>query len=420
MKTVNVGIAGLGVIAQAVYLPLLARRRDLFRIAAVCDLDRDHAEAVGREAGATAYDDPLAMLDGGGGIGGGGLDGGGPGGRGLDAVLVLTPGSHGPLVRAALERGLWVLAEKPLAYSRAELDGLPGDRLMVGYMKQYDPASQRLLEALHEAGGPGVVRHLDATVLHPSESSQLLFARVRRGRPAPERVAPYAEADEEALTAALGTSSERLRRLYAEVVLGSFCHELSLMRLFTGSPGTVDHVAVWPADAFPPSIELSGTLPAEGSGRYGVRWHHLPSYPAYHEIVTLHHEHGSMELRFSSPYLLNAPTRLTVACRVGTTERTIVHEDVAESFERQLLAFHRFVTQDERPLTGLDGALEDIVTAQRIVHRYARWAGIPIAGECAGEPTGAPPQATAGGADSSDAEEGASGAGHAEERVSRP
>ncbi|XVQ82539.1 Gfo/Idh/MocA family protein [Microbispora siamensis] len=404
METVKVGIAGLGVVAQVVYLPLLTRRRDLFRVAAVCDLDRGHAETVGREAGVPAYDDPLTMLDRG----------------GFDALIVLTPGSHGPLVRAALERGLWVLCEKPLAYSRAELSGFSGERLMAGYMKQYDPASQRLVEALHEAGGPEVVRHLDATVLHPSEESQLLFARARPGRPAPERVAPYAEADERALTAALGTSSERLRRLYAEVLLSSLCHELSLMRLFTGSPDTVDHVAVWPVEAFPPSLEVSGTLGGRCSGRYGIRWHYLPSYPAYHQVMTLHHEHGSLELRFPSPYLLNAPTRLTVTCRIGTTERTVVNEDVAEAFERQLRAFHRFVTQEEPPLTGLDGALEDIVTAQRIVHRYARWAGIPIGGECAQEVTGAPREATAGADVSSYAEEGGSGSsGHAEESLSR-
>lgn len=79
METVKVGIAGLGVAAQVVYLPLLARRRDLFRVAAVCDLDRGHAETIGREAGVPAYDDPLAMLDRG----------------GFDALIVLTPAPTG-------------------------------------------------------------------------------------------------------------------------------------------------------------------------------------------------------------------------------------------------------------------------------------------------------------------------------------
>ncbi|GII32197.1 Gfo/Idh/MocA family protein [Planotetraspora mira] len=367
VDVVKVAVVGLGVAGQVVYLPLLARRRDIFRVSAVCDLDREHAENVGRDIGATAFDDPIVMMDRG----------------GFDALIVLTNGSHGPLVKAALDRGYWVLSEKPLAYSLAELKGVPGDaRLMVAYMKQYDPASQRMLDALHEAGGAAAIRHLDVTVLHPSDESQLLFARARVTKPSPDRLAPYAEADERALTAAVGASSERLRRLYARVVLGSICHDLSLMRMFTGPPDTVDHVSVWPVDAFPPSVEVSGTLRGSGSGRYGIRWHHLPSYPAYHETVLVHHEHGSLELEFPSPYLLNAPTTLTCLSRVGTTERRTVYRDVAEAFERQLVAFHRFVTQEERPLTGLEGAMEDIVTAQRIIRRYAEWAGIPISGEC--------------------------------------
>ncbi|MBP2703683.1 Gfo/Idh/MocA family oxidoreductase [Microbispora sp. RL4-1S] len=369
----RVGIVGLGAIAQVVYLPLLARRADGFRIGAVCDLDGDHAAEFGRRLGVPAFDDPARMLDAG----------------GFEALIVLTPGSHGPLVRAALDRGLWVLSEKPLAYSRAELRGIPEDaRLMVGYMKQYDPATQRLLETLHEVGGPAGVRHMDVTVLHPSEESQLLFARARPSRPSPSSLAPYLGADDRALTTALGTSAHRLRRLYAEVVLGSVCLDLSLMRLLVGPPDTVDHVAVWPADAFPPSLEISGVLP--GGGRYGLRWHHLPGYPAYREIVTLHHDHGSLQLRFPSPYLLNAPTHFSLTCRVGITERTTVYRDVAEAFERQLLAFHRFVTEDTPPLTGLPGARTDIVTAQRVVARYAGWAGIPVGGECAAEGPGGP------------------------------
>jgi predicted dehydrogenase len=370
VDALKVGVLGLGVAAQVIYLPLLARRRDMFQVSAVCDLDREHAETFGREIGVPAYDNPVDMLDKG----------------GFEAVLVLTPGSHGTLVRAALERGYRVLCEKPLAYSQAEVRDLPGaDRLMVAYMKQYDPAAQRMIDCLHEAGGPESVRHLDITVLHPSNESQLLFAHARTSRPAPERLAPFLEAEERAVATALGTPSDRLRRLYAHVLMSSVCHELSLIRLITGPPATVDHVALWPRDALTPSVEVSGSLAQGDRGRYGLRWHYLPSYSAYHETVTVHHEHGSLELHFPSPYLLNAPTRLTVRSRVGTTERTTAYRDVAEAFERQLIAFHRFATQDEPPLTGLEGARQDIVTAQRVIRRYAESAGIPVGGECAKE-----------------------------------
>jgi predicted dehydrogenase len=370
MDALKVAVVGLGVMAQVVYVPLLLRRREVFQVVAVCDLDGHHAETIGRDLGVPAYDDASAMMDKG----------------GFDAVIVLTRGSHGRLVKAALDRGCWVLCESPLAYSKAELSGIPPDaRLMVSAVKQYDPATHRLLEGLHEAGGARVVRHLDAAILYPSDESQLLFARARASRPASERLAAHLEADDEALTTALGTDSERLRRLYSQVVLGGLCHELSLMRLLTGEPDTVDHVSVWPADVFPPSIEVSGTLPHPACGRYGLRRHYMPGYPAYHETVTVHHEHGSLELNFPTPYLLNAPATLTILSRVGTTERKTLYRDVAEAFERQLIAFHRFVTQDELPLTGIEGALTDIVTAQRIIRRYAHWAGIPVGGECAEE-----------------------------------
>ncbi|WP_182909611.1 Gfo/Idh/MocA family oxidoreductase [Microbispora sp. H13382] len=103
---------GLGVAAQVVYLPLLAKRRDIFQVSAVCDLDGDHAETLGRELGVRSYDRAMAMLEAG----------------GFDALIVLTPGSHGPLVKAALACGCWVLCEKPLAYSRAELRASPATR----------------------------------------------------------------------------------------------------------------------------------------------------------------------------------------------------------------------------------------------------------------------------------------------------
>jgi predicted dehydrogenase len=372
VETVRIGVAGLGAIAQVAYLPLLDRRRDLFRLAAVCDLDREHAEWFGHRFGVPAYDDPERMLDAG----------------GCDALLVLTSGSHGALVRAALERGRWVLSEAPLGYSRAELSDLPdAARLMVGYMKQYDPAAQRLLECLHEAGGPEVIRHLCVTVLRPPGRTQLLFAKPRGSHPSPARLSRYADADERSISAALGEEAPKpVRRLYAEVLLEGVCLELSLIRMFTGAPASVDHVAVWPAETYPPSVEASGALP--GAGRYGLHWHFLTGYPAYHQTVALHHEHGSFELSFRCPYLLNTPSRLLIRSRIGTTERTLVFEDVAEAFERQLVAFHRFVTQDERPVSGLAEALTDIAVAQRMIRRYAEAAGEPVGGECATLPAG--------------------------------
>ena len=94
--------------------------------------------------------------------------------------------------------------------------------------------------------------------------------------------------------------------------------------------------------------------------------------------VSVHHEDGTLELVFPSPYLMNAPTVLTSSSLDGTTEIRTVHRDVSEAFERQLEAFHALATEGTPPLTGLTGGLADIVTAQKIIKSVA---GPSIGGE---------------------------------------
>ena len=46
-RPLRVGVAGLGAVAQAVHLPLLAGLRDTFQVAAICDLSRALLTAIG-------------------------------------------------------------------------------------------------------------------------------------------------------------------------------------------------------------------------------------------------------------------------------------------------------------------------------------------------------------------------------------
>ncbi|MGI5269757.1 Gfo/Idh/MocA family protein [Nonomuraea sp. CA-218870] len=358
----KIALVGCGAVTQAVYAPLLSRRRDLFEVTAVCDLSRTLADAVGDRLGAPGRHTSLdAMLDAG----------------GFEAVLVLASGSHGDTVRRALAAGHAVLCEKPLALTRAEVAALPEGRLMVGYMKQYDPAVRRAEALLAELGGPEAIRSVEVTVLHPSGESQLAFANLIRAGDVPaDLVARLREQEDALVSRALGEQAPApVRALYA-VTLGSICHDLSLLRRLTGSPAEIGHVETW--GNAPGSVEISGPLPA--AGRFSIRWHYLEDYPAYRETVAVHHDAGTLELAFPAPYLMNAPTVLTVVS--GGESRTEWRE-VTEAFEVQLAAFHAFADGGEPPLTGRAGALEDIVTAQRVAARYAVQHGLPIGGEAA-------------------------------------
>jgi predicted dehydrogenase len=366
MERLRVAVAGLGVIARTAHLPMLQRLPELFTVTAVSDLSRTAVDEIGSQLGipeARRYADAAEMIVAG----------------DVDAVLLLTSGSHGTLARQALQAGIAVFCEKPLAYTRAEAEALPDGKLMVGYMKQYDPAVVQAEAALKALGGPEAVHAVDITVLHPSGDSQLAFARLRPPADVPlDAVAEVRQADDALVEAAVGDDPDN-QALY-RILVGSVSHDLSLLRLLTGAAATADHVATWrTVDEGEFSVDVAGPLPVQG--RYAIRWHYLPDYPAYRETVTVHHATGSLELVFPSPYLMNAPTTLTTVDGFGGGERRAQYRSVAEAFEQELLAFHAMVTAGTPPLTGRAGGVEDLVTSQRIVRRYGELTGRPASGE---------------------------------------
>jgi myo-inositol 2-dehydrogenase/D-chiro-inositol 1-dehydrogenase len=369
---VRVGVAGLGIVAQAVHLPLLARRWDLFEVTALCDLSASRCATLGERHAVPAsqhYTSLDAMCD----------------RAPVDAVLVLTSGSHGAAVSGCLEAGLAVLCEKPFAFSVAEADDViarMGDlpRVLVAYMKQYDAALGRLRELLPDAA---TIRSIDVEVLHPSPEAQLRFANLLPPSSDADPVAleTALAADRRSLDAALGEAAQDVREFYSQVVVGSLVHQISLVRDLAGAPKQIDLVRTWPAGAPLGTVELVGSV-ASGAG-LSLRWHYLPDYPAYRETLTVHHDRGSLQVAFPAPYLLNAPSELLVVDGAEGSERRSVLRPAGEEFENELVAFHAMVTAGVAPLSGPVEGREDIVTAQRILRSYCERNGLPLGGEAA-------------------------------------
>ena len=135
VERIRVGVVGCGLVAQVMHLPYLRELSDRFEIAGVCDLSQVRVDAVGDAYGVarrtTDWHELITWP--------------------LDAVLILISGSHAPIASAAIAAGLHVFSEKPLALSVAEGRAVveearaAGVCLMVGYMKRYDPAYERLV-----------------------------------------------------------------------------------------------------------------------------------------------------------------------------------------------------------------------------------------------------------------------------------
>lgn len=373
---VRLGIAGLGAVAQAVHLPLIERLRDAFEISAVADLSPTLTDAIGdrfRVPPGRRFGTVEDLIAGG----------------EIDGLAVLTSGSHAPQVEAALDADLPVLAEKPLAYTLAEIDAIEarvrGDatpRLMLGYMKLYDPAVMHALAAAQERGY-GAPRAIEVTVLHPSGESQLDHARLLAPPsdiPADVRSA-LSEAGERLQRDALGQAAgQAFGRLYTDILLGSVVHELALVRAFAGDPTGIDGLWVWPDGAWPPSLEMTGSLPA---GRVSIRWHYLPDYAAYRELVRVVYEAVTIELEFPSPYLMHRPTILRITSPDARGRLDEVWTSIDEAFETELVAFHAMVTAGRQPTAGAAEGRADIVTCQRAIAALAGVRGIEIGGEAA-------------------------------------
>jgi predicted dehydrogenase len=379
-KKIRVGVAGLGAVAQSVHLPLIQRRWDLFELVAVADLSAQAAASVGGQFGVDAEHryGTLSQM----------LDGQEEKAQRLDGVLLLTSGSHGAAAAECVRRGVAVFCEKPLAYSIAEIDDVQraeaeADRpmLLLGYMKEYDAAVERLEARLPDAS---LIRYVNVEVLHPSGQSQLEYANLRppAGDVDAAALAEVIEASNAVVRSAIGSEAPRpFADLYANVILGSLIHDIAVVRHLFGGIRDVETATWWAKDDRPGSLEVSGTI--SDAARIHLHWHYLEDYPRYRETVTVHHTTGSLELEFTVPYLLNAPTELRVVARDGDGESVEVIRDVAEAFECELVAFHAMVTNGIRPPTGSKEGRSDVLTGQAITAALALSEGVAVSGEVA-------------------------------------
>jgi predicted dehydrogenase len=220
------------------------------------------------------------------------------------------------------------------------------------------------------------------TVLHPTGESQLDFARLL---PVPGDI-PQAVRDRLIETTralqreALGqAAADAFGRLYTDILLGSVVHELALVRAFAGDPTAVDGSWMWPDGAWPPSFEMTGVLPADG--RVSIRWHYLPEYAAYRELVRVVYERVTIELEFPSPYLMHRPTVLHITSPDGEGRNDEVWTSIDEAFETELIGFHAMVVSGATPAAGATEGRADIVTCQRAIAALARSRGVEIGGE---------------------------------------
>lgn len=339
MSKTRVGVVGCGLIAQVMHLPYLAELSDRFEIAAVCDLSESVARAC-----AERYDVPDVhvrwedLLS-----------------RDLDAVMVLNSGDHAPIAIEAARAGLHVFAEKPMALcseAGAEMVRAAEDAgvvLMVGTMKRYDPAYERLEELFDELADLRLVRV--TTLESPFQPYVAHYPLIHGEVPPRELIDRIKEAEERAVDAALGDADEETRFCYRWILLDNLVHEINALRGILGEPSEVRYADLTPRCA---SVNL----------RFGevdchLSWVDLPGIARYKQEFAFYALDHRMTLQFPSPFLRAMPTRLLIESGDPGSAHSWQREEVVsyeEAFKRELIEFSECVATDREPRTsGADG-----------------------------------------------------------------
>jgi predicted dehydrogenase len=349
-RRLRVGVVGTGLIAQVMHLPYLRELADRYEILAVCDASRAAAAECAERFGIPRiHTDWKRLLD-----------------EEIEAIFVLTSGSHAPIAIAAAASGRHVFVEKPLSYSVAEgreiLDTVrrSGVTLMVGYPKRYDPAYLAALERIRSLPDLRFVRL--TTMESPLSPYVAHHPLVRGDDVGAELLAEWRAESDQRVVAAIGDLGDLERRTYEFVLLDSLVHELNLLRGALGEPTALDFASI---------RATSVTLVFDFAGvECSLAWIDLPGIARYEMEVCFYDPNERLRVAFASPFLRNMPTVFEREIGDSDSARSAVVSEVVsyeEPFKLELVEFHSAVVESRTPLTsGLD-ALHDVALCQNII-----------------------------------------------------
>jgi len=351
----RIGIVGCGLVAQVMHLHYLRELPELYEIVALCDVSADLRAACARDYNISCtcadWRDLLAQP--------------------LDALFILTSGSHAPIAIAAAEAGLHILVEKPMCFSVPEGQAMiaAAERahvtLMVAYNKRYDPAYRRFAE---EAQHLQDIRLARITTLEAPFVPYVAHYRLHRPGPLPLAVqAAFAADNATRIAAAIGEVDPLSAHAYHLVLLDSLVHEFNAVRGVLGEPDRLEFADI---------TEHGVTAVLRfGATQCVLTWVDLPGIARYAMEFAFYAPQSRLTVAFPSPFLRSAPTLLTREGGETDTARSWQTEEITaydESFRAELMHFHDCVTSGRAPITSAADALHDIALCQSVIDVHRR------------------------------------------------
>jgi predicted dehydrogenase len=344
MQRVNVGVIGLGEVAQIIHLPILQALGDRYRIAALCDVSPALLQAMGdRYQVEQRYTDTNALAE----------------QADLDAVFVLNSDEyHADCVIAAARNGKHVLVEKPMCLTMREAEAIisardeAGVQVMVAYMRRFAPAFTAAVEEVQRLDKINFVRVHDiigrnriiidqsSTVIRPDD----IPAALTQDR---------AERAARLVREAIGEAPADIVTAY-RFLLGLASHDISAMRELLGMPKRVIAGSHWNGGKF-----LTALLDYDDfSAIVEIGVDEQARFDAHIEVYGTS---KSLRVQYDSPYIRHLPTTLVVNETAGDayTEREL-RPSYKDPYTHELESFHDVVTKGVPPKTTPEDYMDDL------------------------------------------------------------
>jgi predicted dehydrogenase len=347
---VNVGVIGLGEVAQIIHLPILQTLSDRFQIRAVCDISPGLLRAVGDRYGISEsdrFDDPFALVQ----------------RPALDAVFVLNSDEyHADCVIAAAKRGKHVLVEKPMCLTFPEAEAIiqardeTGVQVMVGYMRRFAPA---FVQAVAEVRGLGKINY--ARIRDIIGRNRLIIDQssvVLRYDDVPEQAKIDRTARAERLVQeAIGDATPDIVGAY-RFLLGLNSHDISAMRELLGMPRGVVSARHWNAGKFL-------TVVFAYDGYYAVLESGVDEQLRFDAHIEVYGITKSVRVQYDSPYIRHLPTTLVISETTGDAyQQRVERPTFKDPYTHEIEHFHEVVTTGVAPKTTPEDFMDDL----RLMH----------------------------------------------------
>ncbi|MBB6669542.1 Gfo/Idh/MocA family protein [Cohnella nanjingensis] len=361
-QILNVGIIGLGEVAQVIHLPVLEALPDQYRIAALCDVSPGLLAAMGEKYRIERlYADAFELVK----------------QPDLDVVFVLNSDEyHSECAIAAANQGKHVLIEKPMCLTFAEADAIleaqarHGVKIMVGYMRRY---AASFVEAVREIGGLGNVHYARVRdIIGPNAFFIKPTSRVVSFDDIPEdRKADRRHRALKLVREATGLEPDSPYFGLYRLLAGLSSHDLSAMREAIGMPVGVVGAKYTETNGYP---FLSAIF---DYGRFSVVFETgIDGQGRFEAHIEVYATHKSVKVQYDTPYIRHLPTKLIIHETEGERyKESVIRPTFTDPYTLELTSFYDDITRDLAPKTTAADFKQDLTLFKMIIDALKPRAG---------------------------------------------